>query len=87
MHDMESQVTIRLPESLAADLDRAAKRIRRKRSEVIRLALEQYLAGESQIDDKPFDRMAGLIGSVETGIADLGERHREYLIKHLRHAR
>lgn len=87
MHCMDSQITLRLPQNLAVDLDRAAKRQRRKRSEVIRLALEQYLAGEAQADDRPFDRMAGLIGSVESGVADRGERHREYLIQRLRHGR
>lgn len=84
---MESQITLRLPEDLAVNLERTAKRMRRKRSEVIRLALEQYLAGETKADNKPFDRMAGLIGSVESGVADLGERHREYLIKRLHHGR
>ena len=84
---MESQITLRLSKSLAADLDRTAKRMRRKRSEILRLALEQYLAGETVATEKPFDRMAGLIGSIESGVADLGEHHREYLLKRLRHAR
>lgn len=87
MHCMESQITLRLPENLAADLDRAAKRMRRKRSEILRLALEQYLSGAAHTDEKPFDRMAGLVGSVESGIVDLGERHREYLTQRLRHGR
>ena len=40
---MDSQLTIRLPSSLSEDLDRAARLLRRKRSEVVRLALEEYL--------------------------------------------
>ncbi len=87
MHCMESQITLRLPERLAGDLDRAAKRTRRKRSEIVRLALEQYLAGVAQPDEKPFDRMAGLIGSINSGIPDLGERHREHVLERLRHGR
>lgn len=84
---MESQVTLRLPEGMLVDLDRAAKQMRRKRSEVIRAALEQYLAGMAQADDKPFDRMRDLIGSVKSGVPDLGERHREYLLQRLRNGR
>lgn len=87
MHDMDSQVTLRLPANLAADLDRAAKRMRRNRSEVIRLALEQFLASSAHADDKPFDRMQDLIGSVESGLPDLGERHRDYLLQRLRNDR
>jgi Arc/MetJ-type ribon-helix-helix transcriptional regulator len=86
MHDMDSQVTLRLPEGLMAKLDRMARQMRRNRSEVIRLALEQFLAAEVEIIDKPYDRMRGLIGSFESGVADLGERHREHLIRRLRDA-
>ena len=87
MHHMESQVTLRLPKVMMADLDRSAKQMRRKRSEVIRLALEQYLAGTAHAADKPFDRMRDLVGSVKSGIPDLGERHRDYLIQRLRNGR
>ncbi len=40
---MVSQVTARLPESLIKEMDRAAKRLRRTRADVIRQAIEYYL--------------------------------------------
>ena len=82
---MEQQLTLRLPAELAARLDKTAKRLQRKRSEVVRLALEQYLAVET--DGRPIERVRDLLGSVESGVPDLGQRHREYLLRRLKHGR
>ena len=79
---MESQLTLRLPATLASKLDRAAKRLRRKRSDVVRLALEQFLDAEPEV--RPIERVRDLLGSIESGVPDLGEHHREHLIRRLR---
>ncbi|HEX4841357.1 MAG TPA: hypothetical protein VFV60_04255, partial [bacterium] len=75
--------------NLATKLDRVARDTRRKRSEVVRLALEQFL-GEVDIKAKaerrPFDLVRDLLGSVESGVPDLGQRHRDYLLRRLRRA-
>jgi RHH-type transcriptional regulator, rel operon repressor / antitoxin RelB len=39
-----SQVTARLPDDLVASLDEAAKELRKSRAEIIRAAVEMYLA-------------------------------------------
>ncbi len=82
---MEMQITFRLPNSLAKRLDSAAKRLRCRRSELVRLALEHYLNGE--IDQRPIEHVRDLLGRIESGIPDLGQRHREYLMRRLRHGR
>jgi metal-responsive CopG/Arc/MetJ family transcriptional regulator len=82
MYDMQTQMTLRLPEALIDRLDQTATKLRRNRSDVIRMALEQFLAVDP--DDQPFERMHDLIGSVASGVPDLGERHREYLVQRLR---
>jgi metal-responsive CopG/Arc/MetJ family transcriptional regulator len=82
---MERQLSMRLPADLAAKLDRSAKRMKRKRSEVVREALEQYL--ESQPEIRPIERVRDLLGSVSSGQPDLGQRHRDYLIRRLRRGR
>lgn len=79
---MESQLTLRLPGALAEKLERSAKRLKRKRSDVVRLALEQFLESEPEV--KPVDRVRDLLGSVASGVPDLGQRHREYLVERLR---
>ena len=79
---MESQLSLRLPEALADKLERSARRLRRKRSDVVRLALEQFLDSKPEI--RPIERVRDLLGRVESGIPDLGQRHREHLIRRLR---
>jgi predicted DNA-binding protein len=79
---MERQLTMRLPADLAAKLERSARRLKRKRSEVVRQALEQYL--DTQPEIRPIERVRDLLGRVESGIPDLGKRHRDYLIQRLR---
>lgn len=82
---MERQLTVRLPADLAAKLERSARRLKRKRSEVVREALEQYL--DTQPDVRPIERVRDLLGSIESGRPDLGQRHRDYLIRRLRRGR
>ena len=82
---MESQLTLRLPEALSEKLERSARRLRRKRSDVVRLALEQFL--ETEPETRPIERVRDLLGSVESGVPDLGQRHREYLVRRLRRDR
>ena len=79
---MDSQLTLRLPVELADKLGRSAKRLKRKRSEVVRLALEQFLDSEPEL--RPVERVRDLLGRVESGVPDLGQRHREHLIRRLR---
>ena len=79
---MDSQLTLRLPGELANKLGRSAKRLRRKRSDVVRLALEQFLEAEPEI--RPVERVRDLLGSIESGVPDLGQHHREHLIRRLR---
>lgn len=82
---MDAQLSLRLPGDLAEKLERSAKRMKRKRSDVVRLALERYLSEEAEA--RPIDRVRDLIGAVESGIPDLGQKHREHLIQRLRRGR
>ena len=79
---MDSQLTLRLPAALAEKLERSAKRLRRKRSDVVLQALEQFLDSEPEI--RPIELVRDLLGRMESGVPDLGERHREYLVDRLR---
>jgi predicted DNA-binding protein len=84
---LERQLTLRMSANLASKLGRVARNTRRKRSEVVRLALEQFLDdAETKVEHRPFDLVRDLLGSVESGVPDLGQRHRDYLLKRLRRA-
>lgn len=84
---MEDQLTIRLPRELSKALKEKAARMQRKPSEVVRLAVMEFLQISNQPHELPAERVRNLIGSLQSGIPDLAVRHREYLIKKLRRAR
>ncbi len=82
---MEAQLTVRLPGDLHQRLARAAKRLGLKRSDVARLAIQRYLdEAERGGQPRPYDLVRDLVGSVASGVSDLGSRHREYLLARFR---
>lgn len=84
---MQDQVTIRLPRDLSEALRVASRRLQRKRSDIVRLALHEYLGTSAQDRTRPADRVRGLIGSLESGVSDLAEKHRAHIIESLRRGR
>ena len=84
---MEDQITVRLPTPLGRTLRRTARRLGRRPSDVVRMALETFLQGAPPVDRKPAERVAHLLGSPSSGVPDLAERHREYVLAALKHAR
>ena len=84
---MEDQITVRLPTQLGRTLRRTSRRLGRRPSDVVRMALEAFLQGAPQVDGKPAERVAHLLGSLSSGVPDLAERHREYVLAALKHAR
>ena len=84
---MERQLTLRMPATLATKLDKVARHTRRRRSEIVRLALEQFLSeADTEGEPRPIDLVRDLLGSTESGVSDLGQRHRDHLLKRLRRA-
>ncbi len=81
------QITVRLPDRLGKALERAKRRTRRRTSDIVRLALGEYLRIEVQRGERPADRVRGLIGSLASGIPDLAERHREHILESLKRGR
>jgi hypothetical protein len=84
---MGDQLTIRLPPDLSKALRTASRRMKTKNSEIVRRALREFLGTEARLDVHPADRVRSLIGSLESGIPDLAEKHREYVIESLRRGR
>jgi len=80
---MPSQLTVRLPEKLDEQISSLAQRLHLKRSDIVRLALTQFV--EQSIDttspERPYDRVKHLLGSIDSGEPDLGEQHRQHLLQ------
>jgi hypothetical protein len=82
---MNAQLTVRLPDNLEKDIAMLARKLRLKRSDIARIALERFVqqtTGEEEM--RPYDRVKGLLGIVSSGISDLGESHREHLLRKFR---
>ena len=83
---MESQLTVRLPQKLHRQLARYSTKLGLKRSDVIRLALEEFLADAVEEQEKPFFRVKNLLGRMESGIPDLGTEQRKHLVTRFKRA-
>lgn len=82
---MQSQITVRLPDDLDREITGYARRLHLKRSDIVRMALERFLReGQVREEISPYERVSNLIGSVESGISDLGREHRKYLVKRIK---
>lgn len=78
---MKAQLTVRIPDELEQELSDLAQRLRLKRSDVVRLALEKFVSeSRSGAEQRPYDKVKDLVGSIASEIPDLGERHREHLL-------
>lgn len=86
-YTMESQLTVRLPADLTDALARASRKSGRRSSDIVRAALRDYLNTPSSAGQRPAERVRALIGSLDSGVADLAEQHREYLIESLARGR
>ena len=84
---MEAQVTVRIPQDLKRALDEASRRMQRKSSEIVRMALSAFLQETPGRKSRPGDRVRGLVGSLESGVPHLAERHREYIVESLKNGR
>jgi len=84
---MESQLTVRLPADLTDALSRASRKSGRKSSDIVRAALREYLNAPPADGPRLAERVRALIGSLDSGLPDLAEQHREYLIHSLTRGR
>jgi len=79
------QLTIRMPQEYKEKIEMLADRMGLKKSDVARLALKDFIDENLAADDRvPYDKVKHLLGTSESGVKDLGQRHREYLMKKMR---
>ncbi|MCK5508683.1 MAG: hypothetical protein KAI50_09205, partial [Desulfobacterales bacterium] len=78
------QLTIRMPEEQMTMIEYIAKKMELKKSDVTRIALKKFIEEYNDSTEKPFTKVKHLLGIVESGIPDLGQRHRDYLVKKIK---
>jgi metal-responsive CopG/Arc/MetJ family transcriptional regulator len=81
------QITIRMPKEYFSRIEQIAKSSGLKKSDITRMAIRKYIEEySSQKDADPYSKAKHLIGVAESGISNLGQNHREYLIKKIKGA-
>ena len=75
---MDDQITVRLPASLGRTLRRTSRRLGRRPSDVVRMALDAFLQEAPSVDSKRAARVEDLIGSLSSGIPDLAAEWPEW---------
>jgi len=79
------QLTVRISDDYKKNLNKLSKKMGLKRSDIIRLALKQFFEEGYEKDNRtPFQKVSHVLGIIESGTRDLGQRHREYLIQKVR---
>jgi hypothetical protein len=79
------QLTVRVPDEVGEKIEALSKRLCLKKSDVVHLAIQQFADDNSGGDEgTPFQRVRYLVGIGESGISDLGRRHRDHLVNKVR---
>ena len=81
------QLVVRVPDDLARDILSLAERSGRRRSDVVRDALQAYLRPAGQTASRPADRVRHLLGSLTSGVPDLARDHRRRVLESLTRGR
>ena len=79
------QLTIRIPEEYFSKIEQIAKSSGLKKSDIARMAIRKFLeeySGDENTD--LYSKAKRLVGVVESGISDLGQNHRDHLIKKIK---
>ncbi len=78
------QLTIRMPDNQMSRIENIAKKLGLKKSDVTRMAIKKFIEEYNDSTVKPFAKVKHLLGIVESGVPDLGQRHRHYLLKKIK---
>jgi hypothetical protein len=55
-----------------------------KKPDITRMAIRSYIEKYEESESNPFSKVKSLIGIAESGITDLGQNHRKYLIEKIK---
>ena len=79
------QLTIRVPEEYLAGIEKIAHSSGLKKSDITRMAIKKYIDEyplEKEV--RPYGRARDLLGVVASGVSDLGQNHRNYMIQKIK---
>jgi len=82
---LNMQLTIRMPDEHLFKIEKLAKQMGLKKSDIARMAIKKYISdNEIREEVSPYERAKHLLGIAESGVTDLGQNHRKHLIKKIK---
>ena len=79
-----STLTIRIDDEIKEKLEKSAKELSISKGAIIRIAIKNFLLNKSVSEQETrfdYEKIKHLIGSVDSGIDDLGSNHEKHLRK------
>ncbi len=78
------QLTIRIPDKYKKEIELLSENLGLKKSDIARLALRKFIDEKlTKEHEPPYNKVKHLIGKAKSGINDLGQNHRKYIIEKL----
>ncbi|MBA7570522.1 hypothetical protein ES708_12274 [subsurface metagenome] len=74
------QLTVRMADEQMLRIENIAKKMGLKKSDVTRMAIKKFIEEYGGNEAKPYEKIKHLLGIVESGLPDLGQHHRDYLL-------
>ena len=79
------QLTIRMPDEYREKIEFLSGNMGLKKSDIARLALRKFIDENLEQEQRtPYIKVKHLLGKAQSGIKDLGQNHRKYLMKQIR---
>ncbi len=78
------QLTVRVADEQMLKIESIARKMGLKKSDVTRMAIKKFIEEYGDNEEKPYAKIKHLLGVVESGLPDLGQRHRDHLLKKIK---
>ena len=78
------QMTIRIPDEDVSKIEHIALKMGLKKSDITRMAIRTFIDRFEESELTPYAKVKSLLGIAESGISDLGQNHRKYLIEKIK---
>ena len=79
-----STLTVRIDDEIKEKLETSAKKLSISKGAIVRIAIKDFLLKKTEQEQETgfdYEKVKHLIGSVDSGIDDLGSNHEEHLRK------
>lgn len=77
-----STLTVRIDNEIKEKLEKSAKKLSISKGAIVRIAIKEFLSkktGSKEDTGFDYEKIKHLIGSIDSGIDDLGSNHEEHL--------